>query len=108
MVSPFLADPREWTLVGGSSPDRQMFTGPPLAAMERVQVTDADWLREYLDGAITQWRERRTDEERAKHAEQSAAAPMPDPARDPSIAMCACYVDAYQSVRVSVFGETLP
>ncbi|MFB5761138.1 hypothetical protein [Paenibacillus medicaginis] len=47
--------------------------------------------KDYLDGAIRKWRMNKasaTDE----WDEHTAA----------------CYIDAFQSVRVSVFGETLP
>lgn len=60
-----------------------------------MEVVDPDKLLEYLDDAITRWRK-----ERDKFS-----------ANDRPIAqgrrMAACYVDAYQSVRMSVFGELL-
>lgn len=91
-----VSEPRRWTLVGGSSPDTQMFSGPALAAMEQAQAVEADWLREYLDGSIRAWRKMKDE------ATGDAA----------QVAMkrhtATCYVDAFQSVRTSVFGETLP
>lgn len=55
------------------------------------QVETPDELRTYLDDAINKWREQR------------AQAPT-----DSDQHTAACYVDAFQSVRVSVFGELLP
>ncbi len=50
-----------------------------------------DGIKDYLDDAIRHWRKKRdnatTDEDKL---------------------MAVCYVDAFQSVRVSVFGELLP
>ena len=49
-----------------------------------------DAVREYLDEAIREWRRRKN---------------AGDPYED--LFMCGCYIDAYQSVRVSLFGERL-
>ena len=50
-----------------------------------------DGIKDYLDDAIRHWRKKRdnatTDEDKL---------------------MAVCYVDAFRSVRVSVFGELLP
>lgn len=50
-----------------------------------------DEIKDYLDDAIRHWRKKRdnaiTDEDKL---------------------MAVCYVDAFQSVRVSVFGKLLP
>jgi hypothetical protein len=50
-----------------------------------------DEIRKYLDEIITIWRERR------QHSMDN----------DYSL-MCKCYIDAYQSVRATLFGEILP
>lgn len=48
-------------------------------------------LQEYLDEAIRSWRRRKG---KAKS--------------DEDMLIARCYIDAFQSVRVSVFGSTLP
>lgn len=50
-----------------------------------------DELRDYLDDSIRAWREQR--DSNIGRAEEHTAT---------------CYIDAFQSVRVSVFGELLP
>jgi hypothetical protein len=47
-------------------------------------------IREYLDRVIVHWRERR--EEASEEKDKLKAV---------------CYIDAYQSVRMSIFGELL-
>lgn len=51
-------------------------------------------VRDYLDTAIRNWRERRTHSEQQNMKEMDLIA--------------SCYVDAFQSVRSSLFGEVLP
>lgn len=51
-------------------------------------------IKNYLDECIIAWREIRDND--AKRPENLSE-------RD-----CICYVDAYQSVRTSLFGSTLP
>lgn len=58
----------------------------------RDAVSTGTSLRAYLDHSITTWRVRR-------------ASSMTDSKEE---MMAACYVDAYQSVRVSMLGEQLP
>jgi len=53
-------------------------------------MTDKE-IRQYLDQVITIWRERR---QRSQD--------------DDYLMMCKCYIDAYQSVRQTLFGELLP
>ena len=48
-------------------------------------------LKQYLDSCIKYWRERKLED-----------------LIDPNPGTCACYIDAFQSVRTSVFGELLP
>lgn len=57
---------------------------------ETVEFTE-EAVKEYLDGAIRLWRQER------EMAEVSEAR-----------VMFAYYIDAFQSVRTSLFGETLP
>jgi len=49
-----------------------------------------DRLKEYLDNAIINWREKRDNAETEKES-----------------LIASCYVDAFQSVRVSILGELL-
>lgn len=51
-------------------------------------------IKEYLDGAIRKWRRKR-DNPKIGNARLSRLIPS-------------CYIDAFQSVRTSLFGETLP
>lgn len=48
-------------------------------------------LKEYLDEAIRSWRRRKNKAD-----------------SDQDVLIARCYIDAFQSVRVSVFGSTLP
>lgn len=50
-----------------------------------------DEIKEYLDDAIRHWRKKRDNA-----------------TTDGDKVMAVCYVDAFQSVRVSIFGELLP
>jgi len=65
-------------------------TTVPVTAMDRDKVpfTEKD-IKDYLDGAIRNWRKIRDESVVDSHI-----APY--------------YVDAFQSVRVSLFGEMLP
>ena len=56
-----------------------------------MNTIDREAARKYLDGAIRLWR----------HVRDSTASPEDE-------LMAACYVDAFQSVRVSLLGELLP
>jgi hypothetical protein len=49
-------------------------------------------LKNYLDNVITHWRNKKDDSERDSKEEL----------------MAMCYIDAYQSVRVSILGKCLP
>lgn len=61
-------------------------------AEEDTVPFEPDAVRDYLDGAIRQWR---TTRERARAAGDDMDLPEH-------------YIDAFQSVRTSLFGETLP
>lgn len=65
--------------------------------MSTVPFTE-EAVRAYLDEAIVRWRDLR-DASRAAEIVGDVV---------PSKHTCACYVDAFQSVRMSLFGETLP
>jgi hypothetical protein len=60
---------------------------------ETVEFTEPA-VKEFLDACIRHWRDElgKAKRERMKH----------------KIAQAECYVDAYQSVRTSLFRETLP
>jgi len=59
-----------------------------------------DELRDYLDDAITKWRARREQVE--AEAEVKATTQT-----DEDLLVARCYIDAFQSVRTTVFGSTL-
>jgi len=58
--------------------------------VKRIELTEKS-IKEYLDKAIRLWRQRR--EEAAKDSEDELVA--------------RCYIDAFQSVRTSLFNELL-
>ena len=60
--------------------------------MDNIVPFTKEDVRNYLDHAITRWRKRVKDDGNSEE--------------DTLVAMC--YVDAFQSVRVSLFGELLP
>ena len=61
--------------------------------MAEVVPFEKDLVRTYLDLNIASWRKRFEDAERNNDV--------------PSKEIAVCYIDAYQSVRVSLFGELL-
>lgn len=61
--------------------------------MATVPFTE-EAVKNFLDGVIAHWRAKRT-----------AALNVSDEA---TVAQAVCYVDAYQSIRMSLFGELLP
>ena len=62
-----------------------------------------DELKEYLDNVITLWRNRKKKYEDTIEKEPDVCADMLEQFEE--ILMASCYIDAYQSVRVSLFGE---
>lgn len=58
--------------------------------MRRVIKINNEELKQYLDGSIKYWRVKRKE---AKDQD--------------SLLIATCYIDAFQSVRTSVFGELL-
>ena len=57
----------------------------------KIDINNPEDIKEYLDKSIMNWRR---SKENADNQED--------------MLVCGCYVDAYQSVRVSLFGELLP
>lgn len=55
---------------------------------------EVEEVREYLDDVISEWRRR--------------LIVLPPEYTVPDVSMCRYYIDAYQSVRVSLLGELLP
>ena len=55
--------------------------------MERIEFTESK-VKEYLDGRIRYWRNQRDN-------------------NTPYTQIAPCYIDAFQSVRTSLFGELL-
>jgi len=60
-------------------------------ARDTIAFTE-EAVKEYLDTAIRHWRDVRDEEKRA----------------DSDYGMATHYIDAFQSVRISLFGELLP
>lgn len=58
---------------------------------------DEEAVKKYLDGCITHWRTKRITEMKQGPA-----------ANKEVVDMCVYYIDAFQSVRVSLFGELKP
>lgn len=63
----------------------------------RVLVFSKENIKNYLDSCIKQWRLNK------KEAEGDG----PAATNDHKVHTASCYVDAYQSVRISLFGECL-
>ena len=55
---------------------------------------DEDNVKQYLDSAIKLWRINLQNAKEFKNTEEELVA--------------SCYIDAYQSMRISIFGELLP
>lgn len=66
-----------------------------------TRVIEEEWVLDYLDDAITKWRTKREEAEAQAEADDANLIPR-------SVLIARCYVDAFQSVRSTVFGETLP
>lgn len=63
-------------------------------------------IKTYLDNVITIWRKRKEESKNAL-INISSDSNMAEQYND-EIFMSRCYIDAYQSVRISLFGELLP
>lgn len=71
---------------------------------ETVELTE-EAIKAYLDKAILYWRRRRSDAIQALERDELLG---PFPKLESTGVMAAkCYVDAYQSMRMSLFGELL-
>ena len=60
-----------------------------------VPLTEKD-IKEYLDNAIRKWRKTRDDKSMS-----------PTSSEEMESVIASCYIDAFQSVRMSLFGELL-
>ena len=65
-------------------------------------------IKEYLDNAITKWRKQKKDSEDAMKNILNTEWLGMSGQYEEEILMASCYIDAFQSVRVSLFGELLP
>lgn len=70
-----------------------------------IDVNNPDAIKEYLDNAITKWRTKR---EESKKGYLQALLRTEEIEFDKELLISSCYIDAFQSVRVSLFGELLP
>ena len=68
-----------------------------------IIVDNPEAIKEYLDSAIIRWRERKKQANEAIEKLKEK-----DSILDEEILVASCYIDAFQSVRVSLFGELLP
>ncbi len=57
---------------------------------DTVKLKEKD-IKAYLENCIKHWRSRKTEAELRNDAN--------------FLLMCACYIDAFQSVRISLFGD---
>ena len=64
-----------------------------------------DEIKKYLDNVITHWRSRKKKYEDMIEKEPDVCTDMTKQFEE--ILMASCYIDAYQRVRVSLFGELL-
>lgn len=69
---------------------------------ETIEFTE-EAIKKYLDKCIASWREKRDIEVKQRQGQNS---PFPN-MQSTSELIASCYVDAFQSVRTSLFGETL-
>ncbi len=99
--------PRRWTLITREGyfgvrvkpEDECSYAGEIL-----TRVIEEEWVLDYLDDAITKWRTKREEAEAQAEADDANLIPR----SEEDLLIARCYVDAFQSVRSSVFGETLP
>lgn len=64
-------------------------------------------IKEYLDNVITNWRKRKIESEDALKDIRSTEWSEMTGQYEEEILVASCYIDAFQSVRVSLFGELL-
>lgn len=77
---------------------------PPILKQDEVPVSITDETRRYLDDAITMWREVRDGEVDIPEGLR----PWPGLPDEGARALAALYIDAFQSVRVTLLGELMP
>lgn len=70
-----------------------------------IDVNNPESIKEYLDSAIIKWREK-LEEENFKYSQALLKVQEDDILQE--ILIATCYIDAFQSARVSLFGELLP
>lgn len=77
--------------------------------MNTIDINNPDAIKEYLDNAIVRWRNRRevatNRMEELKQNDNWGGDQYTNSEEDLLIATC--YIDAFQSVRVSLFSELL-
>jgi hypothetical protein len=65
-------------------------------------------IKEYLDSVIINWRKRKKESEDILKEIRSTEWSRMAGQYEEKILVASCYIDAFQSVRVSLFGELLP
>lgn len=75
--------------------------------MNIVDINNPDKIKEYLDNAIINWRKRKNGTEDTLKDIRSTEFSFLEESYKEEILVASCYIDAYQSVRVSLFGELL-
>jgi len=76
--------------------------------MNIIDVNNPDKIKEYLDKAIIKWREQKKNSEEILTGILSSEWSRMAGQFEEEILITSCYIDAFQSVRVSLFGELLP
>ena len=76
--------------------------------INKIDINNPEVIKEYLDIVITNWRKRKKESEEIlkdiRSTEWSGIAGQ----YEEEILVASCYIDAFQSVRASLFGELLP
>lgn len=70
-----------------------------------IDIDNPEAIKEYLDNAIIKWRTKRDE---AKNGYLQALLRTEEKKFDKELLITCCYIDAYQSVRLSLFDELLP
>jgi len=75
--------------------------------MNIIDINNHEDIKEHLDNAINNWRKRMDEaEDTLKDIRSSEWSRMAGQYEE-EILVASCYIDAYQSVRISLFGELL-
>jgi len=73
----------------------------------KIDINNPEVIKEYLDNVIIKWRKQKKNSEESLinvlNTEWSGMAGQ----FEEEILIASCYIDAFQSVRVSLFGELL-